>query len=162
VIESLHITYRLLATAREFKITNDRFDIIDIHDWPDIFKKIEAKFIVKKNTNTRFNWWWDNLKSDRFSLIFPNDDAWKYLHLFIDENEKVWFVACDSDRNPSKFWLFEGFIEPIQQIIGALNFFEYYVVSKKYDWFLAENHHGMLIGLGAVKSKMLEFKENIR
>jgi uncharacterized protein DUF6756 len=105
---------------------------------------------------------WENLKSDRFSLEFPNDNAWKYLHLIIDKNEKVWFVACDSNRNPSKYWLFEGFIEPIQQILGALNSFEYYVVSKKYDWFLAENHHGLLIGLGAVKSKMLELETSIR
>jgi hypothetical protein len=55
---------------------------------------------------------------------------------------------------------FEGFIEPIQQILGRLNAFEYYWVSKKYDWLLAENHHGFLIGLGSIKSKMLAMKES--
>lgn len=162
MIESLHITYRLLATAKELKIPEDKFDIIGIHDWRDIFKKIEAKFIIKRNTNTRFNWWWDNLKSDRYSLDFPNDNTWRYLHLLIDNNEKVWFVACDSNRNPGKYWIFEGFIEPIQQIIGELNAFEYYVVSKKYDWFLAENHRGILIGLGSIKNKLFELGESLR
>lgn len=160
MLEHLHIEMRLLASARDFKVPDDKFDVIGIHDWPDIFKKIEAKFIVKENTNTRFNWWWDNLKSDRFSLEFPNDDAWTYLDQLIDKSEKVWFIACDSSRDPSKYWLFEGFIEPIQQILGRLNAFEYYLVSKKYDWLLAENHHGYLIGLGFIKSKMLAMKES--
>ncbi|OQP64993.1 hypothetical protein A4R26_33670 [Niastella populi] len=81
VLEHLQIIMRVLTTARDLKITNDKFDVIGIHEWPDIFKKMEAKFIVKESTNTRFNWWWDNLKSDRFSLEFPNDNAWKYLQL---------------------------------------------------------------------------------
>ena len=158
MLEHLHIKMRILATASDLKISNDKFDVTGIHAWPDILKKIESKFIVKENT--RFDWWWDNLKSDSFALQFPNDDAWKYLHQLIDKNEKVWFIACDSSHDPSKYWLFEGFIEPIQQILGQLNAFEYYLVSKKYDWFLAENHHGYLIGLGSVKSKMLAIKES--
>jgi hypothetical protein len=68
--------------------------------------QIGANFIVKQNNNIRFNWWWDNLKTDRFSLEFTNDDAWKYLHLLINKNEKAWLIACDSNRYPGKYWLF--------------------------------------------------------
>jgi len=161
VIEEYHIKSRLQITASKLKIPNDKFNIIGIHAWPEIFKKIEAEFIIRKNSNTRFNWWWETLKNDNVSVQFANNNAREYLHTIVDKNEKVWFVACDADRDPSKFWLFEGFIEPIQQIIGELHAFEYYVVSKKYEWFLAENHHGYLIGLGTVKSKLLALRESL-
>ncbi|WP_089836165.1 DUF6756 family protein [Chitinophaga filiformis] len=86
---------------------------------------------------------------------FPNDDAWKYLQVIVDRNEKVWFVAGDTKRDASKLWLFEGEIEPIQQVIGQLHHFEYYLVSKKYEWLLTENRHGTLIGLGSIKDELL-------
>jgi hypothetical protein len=145
---------KILSVARGLHFKQDQFDSIGIHDWPAVFKRIEAEFIIRKNSNTHFNWWWENLKKDNVSVQLPNDNAWTYLHLLIDRNEKVWFVGCDSDRDPSKFWLFEGFVAPIQQLLGKLSHFEYYLISKKYNWFLAANHHGTLIGLGSIKNKL--------
>lgn len=106
-------------------------DSVGIHVWPGVFKKIESKFIAKKNSHTKFNWWLESLKGDTTAIQFAGDRAWAHVHQIIDKNEKVWFVACDADRDPGKFWLFEGFIEAIQQIIGELPAFEYYPVSKK-------------------------------
>jgi len=145
----------ILTVARNLGIPSDQFDSVGIYEWPEIFKKIESRFIMRENTNTKFNWWWENLKKDSISLSFPNNDAWKYLQVIIDKNEKVWFVAGDTKRDSAKLWLFEGKIEQIQQIIGQLYHFEYYLVSKKYEWLLAENHHGALIGLGTIKDELL-------
>lgn len=153
ITEIQHITRRLTGTAWELQIPRDQFDLFNIHGWSDVFKKIETKFIAKKNTNTHFNWWWDNLKSDQYSVKFPQNNAQEYLHLIVDPQEKVWFVACDSKKDPTRSWLFEGYIKPIQQILGELNPFEYYVVSKKYDWLLSD-HNGSLIGLGSIISNL--------
>jgi len=154
----------ILAVARKLGIPAGHFDSVGIYDWPEIFKKIESRFIIRENTNTRFNWWWENLRKDSISLSFPQDDAWRHLNNIIDKNEKVWFVAGAPKGDRAKLWLFEGTVEFIQQIIGQFHHFEYYLVSKKYEWLLTEDHHGVLTGLGTVKDKLLSLspvKEDI-
>jgi hypothetical protein len=46
------------------------------------------------------------------------------------------------------FWLYEGRINAIISILKELSFEEYYIVSKKLEWILCENHHNLLIGSG--------------
>ncbi|MFT3822912.1 MAG: hypothetical protein QM731_03290 [Chitinophagaceae bacterium] len=149
---------RVLSITKGAGISDEQFNAIGIHDWPEVFKKIEAAFIKKENSNTSFNWWWEDLKGDQVALQFQRDDAYMYLHHLVDKNEKIWFVASDNNFDPTKFWLFEGYIEPVQQVIGELYAFEYYLVSKKYDWLLAENHHGYLIGMGAAKKALMQLQ----
>jgi hypothetical protein len=62
----------------------------------------------------------------------------------------VWFVA--EARSPSKkngnFWLYESTMETIAPVLQRVQPFEYYVVSKKFEWLVCENHHGQLIASG--------------
>ncbi|AHM59241.1 hypothetical protein D770_04870 [Flammeovirgaceae bacterium 311] len=135
-------------------ISSKEFKPVGIHEWPLIMKKIERAFVVKENSNTRFNWWWENLKGVPYQIHFKKDDAYKCLYKLVDDNENIWFIISDSDHNLSKFWLFQGYIGPIQTLIEEHYAFEYYLVSKKYEWLLCENRHGTLIGIGTMVVKM--------
>ncbi|RDC62461.1 DUF6756 family protein [Adhaeribacter pallidiroseus] len=147
-----------IKIASALGLSNDNFAAVGIHDWPLIMQKIERNFVKKENSNTKFNWWWESFKGPHFSIDFINDNAFIFLDQIVDKEEKVWFVACDSDYDPSKFWLFQGYINPIQKIIGELPYIEYYIVSKKYEWLICESDHGVLIGLGSIIPKMQQFK----
>ena len=49
----------------------------------------------------------------------------------------------------TKFWLYEGRVEAIQQIISECCLLdEIYLISKKYEWLLCINHHDVLYATG--------------
>jgi hypothetical protein len=89
-------------------------------------------------------------------LSTASDTAWAfdYLTQLVDGQEQIWFAACDTDHDPSKFWLFQGTVQAIQRLLQAHCYFEYYLVSKKYRWLLCETDHDVLIGLGSVIPRM--------
>lgn len=127
------------------------------HQWERILKAIEKTFI--KAQTVRINWYWEHLGSNVSYLKFINDDAHKYLGLFIPENEVVWFLVEKSNGANGKFWVYEGKINPIIKVLGELYHCEYLIVSKKLEWLLCENHHGYLIGTG---NEILERIEKAR
>ncbi|WP_400191062.1 DUF6756 family protein [Hymenobacter sp. B81] len=144
----------ILKVARGLGIPTGQFDAVSIHAWPPIMKRIEASFIMKTDSNTRFNWWWESFKGKRVSIFFENGRAFEQLSQLIEADEVVWFIGCDTARDPSKYWLFQGAVKAIQQVIGEFYAFEYYVVSKKYDWLLSVTDHDELIGLGSMTARM--------
>jgi hypothetical protein len=148
----------MVRITQALGIPSKDFEAVGIYAWPPIMQKIERAFVKKENSNTKFNWWWESFKGPKLIIDFKNDSAFIFLNQILDKDEKVWFVSCDSEYDPSKFWLFQGYIEPIQKIIGEKPAFEYYLVSKKYEWLLCENGHGELIGLGNMIPKMKQFK----
>ncbi len=104
-------------------------------------KRIEDKFVSAKYD--KLLWWWNGyLKGPVHSVLLP---GWPVdaLHKLIPLREKVWFIAEED-----KFWLFEGNVESIQKVLAECYSFEYYIVSKKYEWLLCENHHDVLFGVG--------------
>lgn len=144
----------LLKLAKHLQLPSETFDAVGIHEWPSVLHKIEASFVIKNSSNIQFNWWWENFKGPQSSLFFENGQAYEYLNQLIDAHEQVWLVACDSERDPSKFWLFQGKIQAIQSVLREHYAFEYYLVSKKYEWLLCETHHSLLIGLKSIIPKM--------
>lgn len=136
------------------------FDIVHLTDWLEVFKKIEARFIKKYNTNTKFNWWWENLKDDNIRFMIPEIAGYNYLHYLVNPHEKLYLVISDSDRDPTKQWIYEGYIAPIQYVLSNLSKVEYYIVSKKYDWLLAENHHNIMIASGTARTTLRNYASN--
>lgn len=144
----------LLQLASSSGISPKDFDAVGIHEWPAIMHKIEAAFVLKTSSTTRFNWWWESFKGPQYRLFFDTAWAFDYLTQLVDEQEQIWFVACDTDQDPSKFWLFQSTVQAIQRLLQAHCYFEYYLVSKKYLWLLCETDHDVLIGLGSVIPRM--------
>ncbi|GJM70089.1 hypothetical protein HMSSN036_23050 [Paenibacillus macerans] len=81
-----------------------------------------------------------------------------YLQHFIHEKE-VYFVVEDYK---GKHWFYEGVtrvvIENIIPELAHIN--EYYLISKKFDWILCENHHNVLsVSGGVMVDRITKFVE---
>lgn len=151
----------LVRRATALSIASADFHAVGIHAWPAIMHKIEAAFIRKTNSNTHFNWWWESFKDPQYRLFFEDGPAYTLLTQLLDIHELVWFVACDSNTDPSKFWLFEGSVQAVQLMLHNSYTFEYYVVSKKYLWLLCETDHHELIGLGTIIPTMQHLSSSL-
>lgn len=144
----------LVRRATVLGIAAADFHAVSIHAWPAIMQKIEAVFIRKTNTNTHFNRWGENLKRPQYRVSSANGLAYPRLEQLLDPHEVVWFVACATDSDPSKFWLFEGTGKALQLLLREYYAAEYYIVSKKYHWLLCATDQQELIGLGTIIAKM--------
>lgn len=82
-----------IKLANALGLTSDDFEAVGIYEWPLIMQKIEKVFIIKENSNTKFNWWWESFKGSQCAINFKKDDAYKYLDQLIDEKEKIWIVG---------------------------------------------------------------------
>jgi hypothetical protein len=135
------------SILRQHMIPNEILSEVGIHHWQSIIQKFEQTFIKKTHYTNQIFWYWQFLKSEGYSLQFINDNAYKHLHKLIDKNERLFFMVEEKRAIP-KFWVYEGNIKGIQKVIDETFAFEYYIFSKKFEWLLCENHHGILIGLG--------------
>ncbi|MDF5737958.1 MAG: hypothetical protein PUQ00_20480 [Nostoc sp. S13] len=65
-------------------------------------------------------------------------------------------------KQHGNFWLYEGGIAVIADLIGEIYGFEYYIVSKKLEWLLGEDHNGVLIGVGQSMTEKIEYLKSNR
>jgi hypothetical protein len=57
------------------------------------------------------------------------------------------------------FWLYESRINPVCAVLSECPAFEYYILPRKMDWLLCENHHNLIIGSGeAIVSKLARWQ----
>lgn len=140
---------------KENIINRDLFFEVPKTKWENILDTVEEKFLDKKHYKQSLNWGWELLfKEPVFTLRFLNDDGYKYLRDIIQE-DRVWFIAEDHN---GKMWIYDGRVDIIATLIGeCYELDEYYIVSKKYEWILCENHHRILIGSGSISKNMKAF-----
>jgi hypothetical protein len=139
------------AMIRELGLTKDDLKEVPKNRWQSIQHTFEETFVRKPSHHTRIYLYWDFLKSG-YSISFDYD-AHLHLHHFVHPQERVWFLAEEKCQRP-KFWIYEGKAGAVQKVLAkGGTWYEYYLVSKKYEWLLCENHHGYLIGSG---EKMIE------
>lgn len=140
----------------ELNIGNERFRELNINEWNTIQVNIEKHFLYQRPSNITRSWLWNDLKVETFGIVCKND-PYEKLDLLIDRNEIVYFLVNETINELTKYWQYEGNIKSIILIIGELlGLDEYYLISKKYDWFLCTNHHDVLIGTGTMISRMKE------
>jgi len=136
----------ILKIKKEHSIGDNSFKEVSHLDYGKILKKINSKFLTTKKYDDSI-WWWQSYKNlKRYAIHFKEGFAFEILNKILPkEEEKYWFIASEEN---GKYWLYESNIKTIQFVIGEMFGFEYYIISKKYNWILCENHHDILIGLG--------------
>ena len=143
-------------SRRELGINSAKFNSLNIYDWERVQVKIEEHFLYQRSAVFKRSWLWNDLKLETYSIQCVRD-PYESLNLLIDSNEKVYFIVNETINEQTKYWAYEGTIESISQIIGDSYYLdEYYLVSKKYEWLLATNHHDIFIGTGTILSLMKE------
>jgi hypothetical protein len=127
--------------CEQLNIDSTELSEVNVNHWQDIEEKIWKKFSTRKNSR----WIWESLKNPTygFHIDFP------HLRLtdIIDKNEQVWFLLDETVNEKTKFWIYEGEIEPFIKVIWeSYRVDEILIVSKKLEWLISYNHHDILIG----------------
>lgn len=121
--------------------------LIEPHRYQGILERIVASRTMLEKNATSAVWLWESLREPIASTSASESVA--VLEALVQSGEPVWFVAeADSTKKHGNFWLYESTIDAICAVLRALPLFEYYVVSKKLDWIVCENHHGQVIASG--------------
>jgi len=92
-------------------------------------------------------WWWESLREPTFHAQPP--DPLQTIESCVDVGELVWFIAEERETKLNgRFWLYESNIRTVCSVLKKCPLIEYYVVSRRMDWILCENHHGYVIAGG--------------
>lgn len=113
--------------------------------WEEILRNVIEEFVHKTHYTNELHMAWNRFKDPQVIMRFHNDDGYKYIADLVDD-AYVWFIVED---NKDKLWVYEGMPDVIIKVIGDAYFIdEYYIISKKYEWILCEDHHRILHGVG--------------
>jgi hypothetical protein len=129
----------------ELHLSDEDFQLVRLTRYREILVSIVEKFTRLKKTQINM-WWWNYFNEPIYN--FCPKDVFEVLPELIDKEESVWFIIEDERKAEEHFWLYEGRINAVVSILKELSFEEYYIVSKKLEWILCENHHNLLIGSG--------------
>lgn len=121
--------------------------LVEPHRYRGILERIIAERTHLSKDAVSALWWWEALREPVSYRHVP--DPLATLALLVPQGEHVWFVAEESGaKDQGNFWLYEGTIASICSVLRECPAFEYYIVARKMDWLLCENHHGQVIASG--------------
>ncbi|MDR2212928.1 MAG: hypothetical protein LBE21_04810 [Pseudomonadales bacterium] len=134
----------------------DGMKLVAPHRYQAILERIMLNRTTLSKSAVAAAWWWEALR-EPVAYMNPPLDTLATLKALVNSDEPVWFVVeADSPKKQGNFWLYESTIEPICAVLQALPFVEYYVVARKMQWLICENHHNQLIASGEPMASKLE------
>ncbi|MEK4851484.1 DUF6756 family protein [Paenibacillus sp. FSL H7-0756] len=139
-MDPLSVRTEIEELIKSLKLDRSRLFEVRKDQWRRILSEIEERFLEKAHHTHGLHWGWNRLKEPHYSVSFADKDYAKLRDIIQDES--IWFIAEDCY---DKLWLYEGKTATILQVIPEccrLN--EYYLISKKVQWLLCEDHHDML------------------
>lgn len=72
----------------------------------------------------------------------------------------MWFVSADIKNEKPKYWLYESDLYSAISILNEMYLFDFYLVDKKYNYLISEEHSGVLVSVGEpVASNLQEYKK---
>lgn len=143
----------LVKAAESLGLKKEDFQPVSPHRYEPILKAIIDKFTTLGYHQGRWACWlWGHYKGE--TRGFCPEDTLEVLSRALFPGELVWFVAEDSGaddlgtKKSGNFWLFEGRTEAVPAVLGEMHFFEFYIVSRKLEWLVGQNHHGYMSIVG--------------
>ena len=124
-----------------------------------IIKQIEKTFVIDggpihwANIERRFS-----PRFERRFLDVSRSPGW-YLALpnIVPEPDKpVYALFEDSLAFEPKYWLYEAYLPELVKILYEIPVCDFYVVSKKYNWLISEDHEETACFVGDVFSSLPE------
>lgn len=127
--------------SEQLNISSSELRKVNINHWEEIEEKIWKKF----SNDRKSRWIWETLRNQTYG--FYVDFPQLRLTELVDHSEQVWFLLDETVNEKTKFWIYEGFIEPFNKVIWESGHFdEILIVSKKLEWLISYNHHDILVG----------------
>ena len=113
-------------------------------DAGDIVESAAAKFVADRNRL----WWWEALTDSlpQESITLPDSSNLGYISK-ICPSGPAYLFATDDGFPP---WpVFRGDAFNFERILAECYAFEYAIVSEDMSWMVLENHHNVIVGIGA-------------
>jgi hypothetical protein len=139
---------KILAAARELEIERARFRQVAAQRFAAVLNNVLTTFTRSGTRNNDTLWLWEDLKEPTYSLVQSHRPG--ILREVTDAATPVWLITEDWDRTKrhGNYWLFEGEFGAVLDVLEHVHRLEYYVVARKFEWLLLENHHGGILGAG--------------
>jgi hypothetical protein len=131
----------LLSTARSLSIPEQQFRAVADEDGGAILESIRQAF------GSATPWWREPRRElPYWGRRLPEDQSfWLISQVVPDPSELVWFLALHYGE---RGMVFESVPIIVEGLLGETHLFEYAIVSKRLDWLLGEEDHGVFIGVG--------------
>jgi hypothetical protein len=116
----------IAAVVQALNLAPSDFRLLGPYEYESILLSIIDQFTTLDRKGVNQIWLWDSFKTPRRSM--PLDDATTVLKELVPITETVWFIAEDACRNKryGNYWVCEGKIGPIVDVIRETHYFEYY------------------------------------
>lgn len=98
-------------------------------------------------------WWWEHLKGPTTSRTVG--DALAVLDGTLPPDASVWLLVEDypadgSQKRIGRHWVLEADVRSALRVLTDVHYVEYYLVDRKCEWLVCENHHGVLVAAGVL------------
>lgn len=123
-------------------------EFLRMNDWQWIMHKLTDSFLSHGRQSLDRIWLWDSIKEPYTS--YQPENGIEELKFLLSESDSYWFIASDED---GKYWVLEGSGKAIVSALFETRYFEYYITDKELSWLICENHHGVMVLKGPIKSK---------
>lgn len=140
---------------RTLGLSKQQFRPVPAAECPKIEEAIYKQFCHINHPIVRPLWLWENFKHETTGVADFSEPI-HILDQLIPVEETCWLMLNETVNEKDKFWLYEGQIRPIRQLLlECAGLDEIYLVSKKYEWLLCINHHDVLYGSGKIMLEKL-------
>lgn len=137
-------------TIKEFSLNRNRIFEVSKQDYKQILQKIEQTFVLYGQTIHWANMGYYNPKFPVWSVDCRDNRLWfEHLNKMIPNPKNAFYVLFEEiGRQRPKYWVFEMYLDELIVILNESIVNDYYIVSKKYDWLISENHHNIVSFVG--------------
>ena len=139
------------SAIKEIKLDRSRIFEVSKIKYADIIRKIEHTFVLDDGDihwSNMGNGFQQHLSCHYVNIT--NQPLW-YHHLpnIVPHLEEPVYVLFEDIKNyEPKYWLYEMWIIEFMMLLDELNPDDFYIVSKKYDWLISENHEDVVSFVG--------------
>jgi hypothetical protein len=90
----------------------------------------------------RKHWWWE-----AFSVAprrIGREQGTPYFHEYVALETACWLILDDNRGDDDDLRVLDTTARGAECVLSELYALEFYLVDKRYEWLLAENHHGVI------------------
>ena len=137
---------KALESARELSLQADQFRQVGPRQSQAVLTAILGSFANTHDQGVASVW--SHLKHEGASLQSENGIG--DIGAMVAPDTPVWLLLedWDSTKQRGNYWVFEGLYSAVIAVLSNMHLIEYYIVDRKLNWMVLENHHDVLIGIG--------------
>jgi hypothetical protein len=116
----------------------ERWRKLSLDQSREICQTAKSRFVIG---NPRA--WWLGLREPAQSHSYPKGDGCQFVHLYVPaEDERCWFIPETEEKDLP---VYDVCVSELRRVLGECRFFEYYLLSNRYQWLIVENDHNEVL-----------------